>query len=224
MKKHIGNLEITKKNENDFLDITEVTGYVSVYDSAKLDAPLLTTVGGDVYVSGSAKLDAPNLKNKNDNSAKEIATHALTLAFSRSGLIKIDGILSWLLGEKTIGKVTVFELKIVGKLKTSYAVKRGDKYAHGETVEKAIEDLRYKISSRDVSAFKSWVKNEPVTLDEAIEGYRVITGACEQGVRGFVESLRNLPEKITPKEIIKLTDGKFGNDVLSKFLEEQVKP
>ena len=30
MKKYIGNLEITKENQDDFKDVTEVTGYVSV--------------------------------------------------------------------------------------------------------------------------------------------------------------------------------------------------
>ena len=43
--RHIGNLEITKENQDQFKDITEVTGYVRVYGEAKLEAPLLQTVG-----------------------------------------------------------------------------------------------------------------------------------------------------------------------------------
>ena len=56
MKKHIGNLEITKENQYDFKDITEVTGNVYVRGDAKLEA--LQTVGGYVYVRGDAKLEA----------------------------------------------------------------------------------------------------------------------------------------------------------------------
>ena len=58
MRKIEGNLEITRENENDFSDVTEVTGYVYVYGNAKLSAPLLTTVGGYVDVYGNAKLPA----------------------------------------------------------------------------------------------------------------------------------------------------------------------
>ena len=57
--KHVGNLEITEKNQEQFLNLKEVTGDVSVYSTTKLDA--LTTVGGGVYVHSAAKLDAPLL-------------------------------------------------------------------------------------------------------------------------------------------------------------------
>ena len=54
--RHIGNLEITKKNQDQFKDITEVTGYVRVYGEAKIEA--LQTVGGYVSVDSDAKLEA----------------------------------------------------------------------------------------------------------------------------------------------------------------------
>jgi formylmethanofuran dehydrogenase subunit C len=50
-----GNL-IVREGETLVADYEEVTGYVDVSGSAKLEA--LTTVGGNVYVSGSAKLEA----------------------------------------------------------------------------------------------------------------------------------------------------------------------
>jgi len=56
--RHIGNLEITKENQEQFKDITEVTGYVSVRSNAKLEAPQLQTVGGYVRVYGEAKFEA----------------------------------------------------------------------------------------------------------------------------------------------------------------------
>ena len=197
--------------------LTTVGGHVSVYGSAKLEA--LTTVGGDVGVYGSAKLEAPKLENKNNTSAKEITDCALSLAFSLRGLIKIDGILAWLISEKKIGDVTVFEIKIVGKTKNSYAVKRGDTYSHGETVEKAIEDLRYKISSRDTSEFKDWEVAAERTSDECIKAYRVITGACEQGVREFCKTI-DLEKKYSLQEIFKITEDKFGNKEFVKFFGE----
>ena len=311
MKKHIGNLEITEKNQNDFKDLVEVSGYLYVYGSANLEAlttiggnlyvygtakfealttvggnlhvtgsaklealttiggylyvygsanlealttiggnldvsgtanleaPLLTTIGGNLdvsgsanlealttiggnlYVDGSAKLEAPLVKS-NVKSAKETCKIALEVSFSLHGLIRIDSILSWLISEKTIGNVTVFEIKIVGKLNNSYAVKRGEIYSHGETVEKAIEDLRYKISSRDTSEFKNWKVSIKRTSDECIKAYRVITGACEQGVKDFCKTI-DLEKKYTLKEIFKLTDDKFGHKEFVGFFEEKQK-
>jgi len=60
MKKHIGNLEITKDNEKEFVDLVDVTGDLRVDGSVKLEA--LQTVGGYLYVDGSAKLEAPALQ------------------------------------------------------------------------------------------------------------------------------------------------------------------
>ena len=232
--KHIGNLEVTEKNQSDFSHITEVTGYVYVDGSAKLDAlttvggyvyvygsaklDALTTVGGYVYVDGSAKLDALKLEKQNDETAKGRCQAALSASFAARFLIKIDGILSWIIGKKSLGEITVFEIKIVGKLKTSFAVQRGESFSHGETVEKAIEDLRYKISDRDTSRFESWTLKTEVSIEEAIQSYRLITGACEFGTKHFCNSIE-LPEKITVSEIIKKTKGQFGNLEYQKFFE-----
>ena len=255
--KHVGNLEITEANRNDFKELVEVTGYLNVYTNGKLDAPKLTTIGGHLYVNAKlaapelttvggylsvyAKLDAPVLTTvggylsvhanaqleapilkANVKSAKETCDSALEQAFAAHGLIKIDNILSWLISKKTLKDVTVFEIKIVGKLTNSYAVKRGDVYSHGETVEQAIADLRYKISSRDTSEFKNWDVSLDRTSDECIKAYRVITGACEQGVRDFCKSM-DLEKKYSLQEIFKITEGKFGSQEFVKFFKGELK-
>jgi hypothetical protein len=56
-----------------------------------------------------------------------------------------------------------------------------------------------------------------MTAKEAIESYRVITGACEAGVRGFVQSQGGLKKTYTVKEVIKLTKGQYGNEVYAAF-------
>ena len=188
-----------------------------MYGEAKLDAPKLETVGGSVDVYGEAKLDA--LQTKNDTTAKVKCELALSASFKLNGLILIDGILSWILGEKTIGQITTFEIKIVGKIETSFAVKKGELFSHGETIEKAIEDLRYKIGDRDTSEFEAWKNNHDleISVDDAIAAYRIITGACEFGTKEFVNSI-NLPEKLTPNVILGLTESRFGHDRFKSFL------
>jgi hypothetical protein len=41
------------------------------------------------------------------------------------------------------------------------------------------------------------MKTIVLTKEEAIKAYRVITGACEKGVRSFVESQENIKDEYT---------------------------
>ena len=91
--------------------------------------------------------------------------------------------------------------------------------AYGETVEKAIEDLRYKITDRDTSRYSSWKLTDVRPVDEVIQAYRVITGACEMGVRQFVEAQGKLPEKISLKEVIKRTKESYGSKEFARFFK-----
>ena len=138
----------------------------------------------------------------------------------RRGYVVADGISKKLKSQKKVGEIEVFECEDFPKKTTSYVVKRGDTFSHGETVEKAIEDLRYKIGNRDTSEFESWTLKTEVSIDEAIQSYRVITGACEFGTKQFCSHVE-LPEKITISEIIKKTAGQFGNTQYAKFFEER---
>ena len=139
----------------------------------------------------------------------------------RRGYVHADGICKKLLSQKKIGEIEVFEVEEFLDRKSSYVVKRGETFSHGETVEKAIEDLRYKISERDASRFEHWKDNidKQVSIEEAIQAYRVITGACEMGTRQFVESIQ-VPAVLTPKVILNVTEGHFGNDKFREFLKQ----
>jgi len=62
-----GNLTVYGSAKLDAPALTEVGGNLYVYASAKLDAPALTEVGGYLTVDGSAKLDAPALTEVGGN-------------------------------------------------------------------------------------------------------------------------------------------------------------
>jgi len=55
-------------------------------------------------------------------------------------------------------------------------------FAHGKTVKKSIEDLNFKIISEKL-------KKDPINKDTVItiNYYRIITGACEQGVNSWIK-------------------------------------
>jgi len=79
----------------------------------------------------------------------------------------------------------------------------------------------YKIGNRDKSAYKDMKLTTSYTLEEAIKMYRVITGACEGGVRGFLDTVKTKKKKYTVKEIIKLTKGQYGNEALAKAVRDE---
>jgi hypothetical protein len=134
-----------------------------------------------------------------------------------------DDIFSRVKSVKKVGTATIKTVVIDGKIQKSYIYILNGKSAHGETIAKAKSDLRYKISDRDTSKFSDWKLTDEKPLDEIIEAYRVITGACESGTRNFVESKGKLPEKLIVSAVIDLTRGSFGNEMFEKFIKGERK-
>ena len=132
------------------------------------------------------------------------------------GYVHADGITKKLLSRKKIGNTEVFEVEEFLTNKSSYVVKRGNTFSHGETVEKAIEGLRYKLSDRDTSQYKRWKLDDKKPIEDVISAYRAITGACEFGTRQFCES-KKLKKTYSVKEVIALTKGAYGNEEFAKF-------
>jgi len=101
--------------------------------------------------------------------------------------------------------------------KISYLVTDGDKSAHGKTIKEARESLIYKIGDRDKSKYDGVKLDNKFTVPELIEMYRVITGACEYGVKEFVKSQSKMKKKYSVEEIIDLTAGNYGHEQFKEF-------
>ncbi len=105
----------------------------------------------------------------------------------------VDNILCEVLNKR--GKV--YRIKITGKLNESYLVIDGKYSAHGETLKKAKEDLFFKINSEKI-------KNDPIKKDTMItmQYYRTVTGACEQGVRNWMQQNNMTKESYRADELL----------------------
>ena len=101
-----------------------------------------------------------------------------------------------------------------------FIVTDGVNFSHGKSIKEAKKSLLYKISNRDTTKYKSMNLDSVLTLKEGIEAYRVITGACEFGVKNFIEGLGKAKSKYTIKEIIKITKGCYGNNTFSNFFNK----
>ena len=136
--------------------------------------------------------------------------------------ILIDGILGEVKKKHSRGDVVVYQLEPLEKDENIFVVTDHMNFAHGRTIEEAKTDLLYKISSdRDPSEFKKWTLNTKMTLKQAIDSYRIITGACATGTRMFVEHLSEIPKELTVKEAIKLTEGQYQSEVYKNFFTKK---
>nr|DAE46854.1 MAG TPA: hypothetical protein [Caudoviricetes sp.] len=84
----------------------------------------------------------------------------------------------------------------------------------------ARESFIYKISNRDTSQYKGLKLDDVVSKEDAIKMYRVITGACEFGTKNFVNSLEKVKSKYSIRELIELTDGRYGSDRFKEFFNK----
>ena len=130
------------------------------------------------------------------------------------GYVVADGIHQKLISQKTIGEVTIYETE--ENKQKAYVARKGDKFAHGKTIKEAKNDLRYKISDRDTSKFKSWKKEDVKPTDEIIEAYMTITGACSFGTKQFCNEIK-LKDEYRVEDIFELTKGRFGAEQFKEF-------
>ncbi len=135
------------------------------------------------------------------------------------GIVYADGIYEKLVRTQSLGNATVYEVTDDFGSEKSYVARSGNKFAHGETVASAIEDLRYKISDRDTSKYQSWKLRDIKSTDEIIEAYMTITGACSMGTKEFCQRMQ-LKDSYKLSEIVSMTEGAYGHTDFKNFLEK----
>jgi hypothetical protein len=179
--------------------------------------PRLTTVGGGLDCSwADTRVAFPRLRKTKAGNA--LAKSKVCSAFRRKGYLFADGILTKIVETKrTRGGALIHKVVAVGKAKESYCIEADGVFSHGDTIKEARESLLYKVGERDTSAYSGWTRDRKMTAQEAIASYRVITGACEAGVRGFVQAHGKLKKTYTVQEVIDLTVGQYGHAEYAAF-------
>jgi len=131
-------------------------------------------------------------------------------------------LVDYILCEVLNHKGNVYRIKIVGKKEESYLVTDGASWAHGETLEEAKDDLKYKVQPRDLSDYKDVTVDTAFSFEEAVAFYRAVTGACSLGVKNFVESKGLYTDKsYTVGEMLELVEGEYGEEKFREFLTEK---
>jgi hypothetical protein len=203
-----------------FPRLTTVGGWLDCRGAdTKAAFPRLTTVGGWLDCRGAdTKAAFPRLKKTDVGSSS--AQAKVWAAFRRKGFLFADGILSRIVETKQAKSgAWIHKLRALSGDKVSYCIEVDGTFAHGDTLQEARESLLYKVGDRDKSKYAGWALDKKITARDAIESYRVITGACEAGVRQFVRSQGGLKKSYTVQEVIDITKGQYGNEAYAKFFE-----
>jgi hypothetical protein len=82
-------------------------------------------------------------------------------------------------------EIKVYEPLCVGVF---WTVTDGKYWSHGKTLRQAIADLNFKYLKQNKNALKKLDMNKSYSVEEIINFYRVITGACLAGCEQFVRS------------------------------------
>ena len=127
-----------------------------------------------------------------------------------------DGILTHIKKKKKIGEYTFF----VGKIPNMHVVFDGKHYAHCRNFRDGVADLLFKSAvDRGADQYRGISLDDSFTVEELKRMYRVITGACKAGTESFVNSLKDLKDKYTVREVIEMTDGQYGAEQFRVFFE-----
>ena len=162
------------------------------------------TVGGSLYLNG-AQMTIRNIKRLQNGDYVE------------GKYLYADNILTHIKSTRKKGKYTLY----VGKIKGKNVISDGINYAHCGKWKDGISDLNFKAATdRGAEQYKRLTLDSIVNKDDAISMYRVITGACQQGTKNFLNSLPELKKEYKISEIIELTKGNYGADTFKKFFEE----
>ena len=161
------------------------------------------TVGGSLeFANNQSKYIGANVPEMN------------YIEFQGGKYILIDGIFC----EVISNKKTVIHAKKYGSEKYFYIVSDGnDNYSHGETIKEAKEDLIFKIGNRSKNDYKELTTESKLTFEEAVKCYRVITGACQFGIKDFLQRKAINQKSFTILKIIELTNGEYGGSEFKNF-------
>ena len=165
-------------------------GYLDLRSLTAIPEGFNPTVGGDLYLRNG--LSAPTKK------PGKITTSKNKLLFWQNGkYVSADRIFTEVVSKKG----NVYKVKKVHSDKEFFLVTDGQTHAHGETLQKAKEDFRFKLMAEKL-------KSEPIKADTVIDikYYRLLTGACEMGVKSWMESNNMKKESYKASELLPILE------------------
>jgi hypothetical protein len=198
--------------------VTTIGNYFLCYNKVltSIELPNVTTIG-DYFLYCNKVLTSIELPN-----VTTIGDYFLyyneTLIINKGEIVNNDGIPVFVKSRKTRGEFTIIKGNAYKKDgQETYLANRGKYSAHGESIEKAIEDCNFKFlqATINVKEYAKEVKEKGVMT---IQDYRLLTGACEQGCKMFLSqnNLKGVSELPLDKAL-PLVNNAYGFDRVREY-------
>lgn len=191
--------------------ITSLPDNLTVGGSLNLRGTQITSLPDNLTVGGSIYNDLTQITNPDNYRRPQDGDYV------PGRYLYADGILTHVKGCKQVQGYTYY----IGKIKDHNVVSDGTHYAHCETLRDGIADLAFKAAQdRGADQYKGLTLDSLVQAEDAITMYRIITGACRAGTERFVDGLgglENLKEAYTVREIMDMTQGRYGAERFREF-------
>ena len=208
MKRNNGDLDLRNTQITALPDNLTVDGGLYLSNTQITALPDNLTVGGGLYLSNTQITAAEKRKVKTLHNGE----------YKAGCYLYADNILTHIKCKKKVGQFTLF----VGKIKGVNVISDGTNYAHCDKLRDGIADLLFKAAeNRGAEQYKGLSIDTEITVSEAVTMYRVITGACRAGSEAFVNSLGELKEKYTIREVIEMTNGQYNAERFADFFNEE---
>lgn len=214
-------IELLKQNNIDYVEtpagIEVRGGSVDLPSPTILPDGVTFSNGGYVYLRGLTTLpDGVTFSNGGGVYLCSLTSEEQLYQGKTIRLRTIDGFTMLINSERQVGEYTVMSCHYfaggdLDKLKPCYVATDGTHNAHGDTIEQAIRDLRFKIAQvdYDVDDLVSQIKERgTVTFND----FRLLTGACEAGLMHGLEEAGLSPdtEELTIEEALRAAHGPYG--------------
>lgn len=143
-------------------------------------------------------------------------------------LKKIDLYTMLIRSEKRAGEYTLYKAAYFGggdldKLRLCWVAQDGEYYAHGGTARAAIRDVQFKrlAAEVDVDELVAEVRERGMIR---YNDFRLLTGACDEGLRHGLQELGLDPEleEMPLAGALRLSRGKYGGERMQELFEEEV--
>jgi hypothetical protein len=198
-------------------------GNVNLYSCTTLPEGIKFNNAGNVYLGSCLTLpDGIQFNNAGFVNLRSCTTPQMY----RGKLIDlrhIDGCTMLIQSTRKTGGMSVMRSRYFGggdiaKLKQCYVAQSGEFYAHGDTIAKAMRDVRFKIDQLnfDASDLVALIKKRgTVTFND----FRLITGACVGGLEhGMITAgITAGTEEMPLKDVMRLAHGPYGKQFTQLF-------
>lgn len=180
-----------------------------------LDLGSLTALPEGVSLSAGGSLDLSSLTAEEQ-----------TYQGRKIRLRTIDYTTMRLISRRKVADVTLWSAQYFkGHLDTDqrcYVAQDGETYAHGKTPEQALRDLRFKIAVRDFDV-DDLVAEIKARGTVGFNDYRLLTGACEDGLREGLRERGLSPdlEEMPLADALRLSAGAYGGDRFAELMGEE---